>query len=70
MPEVVGMAALLFNPASVPDIASALERLYEDEELRHNLSEKSIQRAQFFSWSKTAKATLEVIKNVAAEGRE
>ena len=70
MPEVVGTAALLFNPASISDMASALERLYEDEDLRYNLSEKSLQRAQLFSWSNTAKATLEVIKNVAAEGRE
>jgi glycosyltransferase involved in cell wall biosynthesis len=70
MPEVVGRAALLFNPASVPEMASALERLYEDEELRDNLSKKSLQRAQSFSWSKTASATLDVIKNVATEGRK
>ena len=70
MPEVVGSAAILFDPASITDMAIALERLYEDEELRHNLGVKSLQRAQLFSWSKTATATLEVIKNVAAEGRE
>jgi glycosyltransferase involved in cell wall biosynthesis len=70
MPEVVGRAALLFNPASVPEMASALERLYEDEELRDNLSKRSLQRAQSFSWSKTASATLDVIKNVATEDRK
>jgi len=70
MPEVVGSAAILFDPASITDMANALERLYEDEELRHNLGVKSLHRAQLFSWSKTATATLEVIKNVAGEGRE
>jgi glycosyltransferase involved in cell wall biosynthesis len=69
MPEVVGPAALLFDPANVPEIASALERLYEDEALRHDLCEKSLQRAKSFSWSKTAMATLDVIKSVAARGR-
>lgn len=68
MPEVVGKAALLFDPTSIPEMASALERLYEDEELRQNLSEESLQRAQLFSWRESASATLDVIKNVAAEG--
>jgi glycosyltransferase involved in cell wall biosynthesis len=70
MPEIVGSAALFFDPNSISEMANVLERLYEDEGLRLNLSEKSLQRAQLFSWSKTAHATLEVIKNVAAEDCE
>lgn len=70
MPEVVGLAALFFDPTNIPEMANVLQRLYEDEELRFILYEKSLQQSQLFSWSKTASATLDVIKNVAAKGRE
>ena len=37
MPEQLGNAALLFNPNSVQEIASTIERLWTDEKLRHEL---------------------------------
>jgi len=70
MPEVVGPAALLFDPANVSEMAGVLDRLYEDEPLREDLSERSLKRAQSFSWSKTAKETLDEIKSVAGGGRQ
>ena len=65
MPEVVGPAALLFDPTNVNDMAVSLQCLYEDEELRRDLSAKAQQRAAFFSWTKTATATLDAIKDTA-----
>ena len=70
MPEIVGSAALLFDPTRISEMTNALQRLYEDEELRYSLSVKSLQRSQIFSWSKTADATLKAIKNVAAKSRK
>lgn len=67
MPEIVGSAALFFDPQNITEMASVLKRLCNDELLRDRLSEKSLQRAELFSWSKTAHATLEVIKKVAYE---
>ena len=70
MPEIVGSAALLFDPTRISEMTNALQRLYEDEELRYSLSVKSLLRSQIFSWSKTADATLKAIKNVAAKSRK
>lgn len=66
MPEVVGSAALLFDPENVVNMATSLMRLFEDDQLRRNLSNKALERAQFFSWEKTAKSTIEVIKSASA----
>lgn len=65
MPEVVGPAALLFDPGSVDDMATTLGRLMEDDALCQNMSAKALARAKFFSWQKTAQATLDVLKNSA-----
>ncbi len=67
MPEIVGSAAAFFDPNNISEMTSVLERVYEDESLRLSLSEKSLKRSKLFSWSKTAQATMEVIKNVASE---
>lgn len=68
MPEVVGRAALLFDPENIDDMRAALQKLYDDVELRRDLSAKSQQRAKMFSWAKTAQATINVLKSAAAGG--
>ncbi len=65
MPEVIGNAALYFNPRNTTEIADILDKLLKDEKLRNSLSKKSVERAKLFSWSKTAKETLDVIKSAA-----
>jgi glycosyltransferase involved in cell wall biosynthesis len=65
MPEVLGEAAVFFDPASVDDMAAALESLLDDGELRRDLSAKAAARARRFSWQKTARATLDVIRDAA-----
>jgi len=52
MPEQVGEAALLFDPSSVEEIASAIERLWTDEALRLDLIEKGRRRAR--EWNQAA----------------
>lgn len=66
MPEVVGDAAVFFDPEDVGDMASAIERLLNDGALRRDLSRKAIERAKNFSWAKTAESTLTIIKEAAA----
>ena len=45
MPEQVGDAALLFNPDSVDEIASSIRRLWTDDKLCAELSEKGSKKA-------------------------
>lgn len=62
--EVSGGAALLVNPRSVDDIAGAMRRLVEDEELRVELREKGLERSGSFSWQKSAEEHLKVFEQV------
>lgn len=54
MPEIAGDAALLVDPYSVNDIASAMEKLSMDELLRKTLIERGTAQAAKFSWEETA----------------
>ena len=61
IPEVVGDAALLFNPTYALSIAEALGRILTDDELRRDLVARGRERVRNFSWQKTARETLELI---------
>ncbi|MFY9307947.1 MAG: glycosyltransferase family 1 protein [Bacteroidia bacterium] len=56
MPEIADGAALLVDPFSVDDIANAMLRLAQNNQLRQELIEKGRQRRLDFSWDKTADA--------------
>lgn len=62
--EVSGDAALLVNPRSVDDISSAMRRLAEDEGLRQELRRRGIERAEKFTWRRSAEQHLEVFEQV------
>lgn len=62
MPEVVGDAAVFFDPADVDGIAASVESLMADPERRRALSARAVARSAHFSWSLTASRTLAVIK--------
>lgn len=49
LPEIAGGAAYLVNPYNVGEIASAIHRLSNDDALCASLSEKSKERAKYFS---------------------
>jgi glycosyltransferase involved in cell wall biosynthesis len=53
MPEVAGDAALLVNPVSITDIATAMKKLAADERLRAELISKGKVQLQKFSWQLT-----------------
>jgi glycosyltransferase involved in cell wall biosynthesis len=59
LPEVAGDAALLFDPHDVPAIAAALARLLVDRDLAARLRAHGRQRAQLFTWRRTARLTLD-----------
>jgi glycosyltransferase involved in cell wall biosynthesis len=55
LPEVVGEAALLFDPLSVEAIAAAMRELLEG---RPDLIERGRERAASFGWERTARAAI------------
>jgi glycosyltransferase involved in cell wall biosynthesis len=67
LPEVVGDAAITVEPEQVEEIAAAIIALAGDEALRAGLSERGLQRAQQFSWERTACQTWQVLKETARQ---
>lgn len=60
LPEVVGDAALIFDPADQEQFVGTLESIVADEALRKTLREKGLQRALLFSWETAAQQTYKV----------
>lgn len=54
LPEVVGDAGLLVDPAREEAVAAALERLATDAALRERLAAQGLERARLFSWERAA----------------
>lgn len=51
-PEVAGEAAILVDPSNAGQIASAIDNICTDNNLRQQMIEKGEQRARQFSWDK------------------
>lgn len=67
LPEVLGDAALYFDPTSPQDIADAVQRYLGDESLRQNHIALGNEQIKKFSWSRMAKETLAQYKNVLGQ---
>jgi len=65
MREVAGGAALLVDPESVDSIADGIRRVVQDAGVRRELVERGRVRAGEFSWDRTAKETLAVLRTAA-----
>ncbi|MFP4346152.1 MAG: glycosyltransferase family 4 protein [Anaerolineales bacterium] len=68
LPEVVGDAALLFDPTDEEALEEVLCRLLSDAELREDLRERGLRRAAQFSWERTARETLAVYERLHKQG--
>jgi glycosyltransferase involved in cell wall biosynthesis len=62
--EVCGNAAWFADPHCPKAIAEAIVRVLEDQALAGDLRERGLQRAQEFSWTRTAQETLKVYRQV------
>ncbi len=69
LPEVLGSAALLVDPADDRALTEALEAVLTRPELRERLSQAGREHAATFTWDECAHRTLEVYRSVAAESR-
>lgn len=64
LPEVCGEAAYYVNPYDTMSIAEGIRKLLTDDSLRQKLIKKGLERAQRFSWEKSAKAHIKVIEGM------
>jgi hypothetical protein len=68
IPEVVGDAALLFDPRQPDSIATVCSQLLADDGLRQTLITHGRERATRFTWERAAHETLRVFEWARAQG--
>lgn len=64
LPEAGGDAAVYVDPTNTKDIASKIQTVITDKNLRADMSKKGFEHIKKFSWEKAAKQTLEVLEEV------
>jgi len=64
LPEVAGDAALLVSPEDPSEIAAALLRLAQNDDLREQLARRGMAQAQTYTWSNTVTATYAVYREL------
>ncbi|MBI4184343.1 MAG: glycosyltransferase family 4 protein [Proteobacteria bacterium] len=62
LPEVAGEAALYFDPHDPRQIAAAIERALDEPGLKERLGAAGRARARAFDWERTARATIDLLK--------
>lgn len=70
LPEVVGDAALLFDPDNTGQMVAAMRDVLTSDALAADLHAHSLQRAALFSWRKTAQETLAVYEEAYQRSRK
>ncbi len=69
LPEVVGQAGLLFDPADDVALTTQLSTMLTSEEVRVHFSQAGLAHSKRFDWKRTAASTLEILQSVARCGR-
>ncbi len=62
IPEVIGNAGMIVN--NEKEMAEALSKIYNDDDLAKKLGEKAITQVKKFSWDKIAKETFNVYEEI------
>lgn len=64
LPEILGDAAIYFNPLSIDDMAKKIKKALINENLRKNLIDKGFKQIKTYSWQNMAKETLKIYKKI------
>ena len=67
IPEVTGDAALLLDPEDVEGWTSAIVNVVNDDDCRYQLRSRGLARATEFTWTRTARITLDAYLRAAGQ---
>ncbi|MDD5489409.1 MAG: glycosyltransferase family 1 protein [Candidatus Moranbacteria bacterium] len=67
LPEILGDAAVYFDPKAMAEMAETIEKAISDGELRRKLIRKGREQIKKFSWEKMAKETLEAYEKIGLQ---
>jgi glycosyltransferase involved in cell wall biosynthesis len=65
MPEVLGDAAVFFDPTDVDDLSAALGQILTDHDRTEGLRSRGYSRAATFTWQRTVDTTLDAYRAVS-----
>jgi Glycosyltransferase len=63
IPEIVGDGALLINPFDTGELAKAMEKALENNDMKADIISRGFERSSAFNWRKTAQETLKVYED-------
>ena len=71
MPELLEDSAIYFNPLDPQEMASVINKVLTDKNLRNSLIQKGYNQIKKYNWRKTAEETLKIYTNTynATKGR-
>ena len=64
LPEILGDAAIYFNPLDVGGMAEVIKKTLSSDRVRKALIQKGFKQIKKYSWQKMAEKTLDVYKRV------
>ena len=70
LPEVVGDAAINFDPDNVREMVQAMHSVLTNDELQIDLRSRSLKRASQFNWQKTAIETIDVYQEAFVRSKK
>tara|TARA_Y100001968_G_scaffold329487_1_gene378933 strand:+ start:10213 stop:13851 length:3639 start_codon:yes stop_codon:yes gene_type:complete len=70
IPEIIGTKHAMFDPSNSNEIKELIERVLLDYQFKNDLIKNSISQSKNFSWSLTAKLTVNAFKNFLSQRNE
>jgi len=64
LPEVLGQAAVYFNPENIEEMAEKIKQVLKDKKLQEKLIDQGFKRIQKYQWSKMVQETLGIYKTM------
>ena len=64
LPEILGQAAIYFNPENEQEMKEKIKLVINDEKLRQDLRARGLEQVKKYSWKDCAEKTLEVYNEV------
>ncbi|MGE5804680.1 MAG: glycosyltransferase family 4 protein [Ignavibacteria bacterium] len=66
--EIAGEAAFFVDPSNPREIAEAVLKVLNSDDVKNNLSKKGLERSKLFDWDKCVRNTLELFEGVYKNG--
>jgi len=60
LPEILGSAAIYFDPLNIDDMADKIKKALTDEDLRKKLIQKGFEQTKKYNWQTMARETLKI----------